>query len=137
YANLHDLASPAQRVPPPPGYPGGGTMLLANGSAFVPFTADLSGAPGHVVPARFWNYLNRADLFPGGWLHDVGLPISEAVTVQVTKNLPGGAVQRTITVQAFQRTILTDDPLNPTDWQIERANAGTDYRQAFPARVGP
>ena len=59
------------------------------------------------------------------------------MTIQVTKDLPGGLVQRTITMQAFQRTILTDDALNPPDWQIERANVGTDYRKAFPALVGP
>jgi hypothetical protein len=40
-------------------------------------------------------------------------------------------------VQAFQRAILTSDPQNPPDWQVERANVGTDYRKAFPARVGP
>jgi hypothetical protein len=67
----------------------------------------------------------------------VGLPISEAVTVQVTKDLASGPVQRTITIQAFQRTILTDDPQNAQDWQVERANTGTDYRKAFPAQVGP
>jgi hypothetical protein len=137
YSSLHGLADPGKRVPPPPGYSGGGAMALADGSAFVPFTANLSGAPGHLVAAPFWRYLQRSDLFPGGWLHDVGLPISEAVTVQVTKDLPAGPVQRTITVQAFQRTILTDDPQNPPAWQVERANTGTDYRKAFPARVGP
>lgn len=137
YAGLHDLADPAKRVPPPPGYSGGGSMVQADGSAFVPFTANLSGAPGHLVAAPFWRYLQRSDLFPGGWLHDVGLPISEAVTIQVTKDLPGGPVQRTITVQAFQRTILTNDAQNPPQWQVERANVGTDYRKAFPAQVGP
>jgi hypothetical protein len=40
-------------------------------------------------------------------------------------------------VQAFQRTILTDDPLNPPDWQVERANVGSDYRKFFADRVGP
>jgi len=118
---------------------GGGALhgSAGLGTTFVPFTADLSGAAGHMVPARFWNYINRADLFPGGWLHDIGLPISEAQTVRVTKTLPSGAVERTITVQAFPRTILTDGPQNPPDWQVERANVGTDYRKAFPERVGP
>ena len=99
--------------------------------------ADLGGAPGHVVPGRFWSYLNRADLFPGGWLHDVGLPVAAAQEVRVTKLLPGGPVERIIVVQPFQRAVLTDDPLNPPDWQIERANVGADYRRAFPDRVGP
>jgi hypothetical protein len=43
---------------------------------------------------------------------------------------------RRIIIQAFQRTILTDDPLNPAQWQIERANVGTDYACAFPGRRG-
>ncbi len=138
YADLHALADPSQRGAPPPDYPGSGTLTVEpDGTTFVPFTADLSGAPGHLVPGRFWEYLNRDDLFPGGWLHDVGLPISPAVEVVVTKYLPDGPEQRTITVQAFQRTILTDDPLNPSDWQVERANVGSDYRRFFPGRVGP
>ena len=55
----------------------------------------------------------------------------------MTKLLPGGPVERIIVVQPFQRAVLTDDPLNPPDWQIERANVGADYRRAFPDRVGP
>ncbi len=137
YAGLHDLADPAKRLPAPAGYAGSSVMVQSDGSVFVPFTADLSGAAGHLVAAPFWSYIQRSDLFPGGWLHDVGLPISDAMTIQVTKDLPGGPVQRTIMVQAFQRTILTDDPQNPPAWQVERANVGTDYRRTFPAQVGP
>ena len=137
YAGLHDLTGTTKRLPPPADYAGSGVLVQGDGSAFVPFTADLSGAAGHLVAAPFWSYIQRSDLFPGGWLHDVGLPISEAVTIQVTKDLPGGPVQRTILVQAFQRTVLTDDPQNPPGWQVERANVGTDYRKAFPEQVGP
>ncbi|HLH24982.1 MAG TPA: hypothetical protein VK066_20870 [Chloroflexota bacterium] len=138
YADLHALADPSERVAPPPGYSGEGTMTIdADGTTFVPFTADLSGAPGHLVPGSFWEYVNRDDLFPAGWLHDIGLPISPAVEAVVTKYLPDGPAQRTITVQAFQRTILTDDPLNPPEWRVERANVGSDYRRFFPERVGP
>ena len=137
YAGLNDLAAPELRVPPPAGYGGSGTQQLADGSVFVPFTADLSEAPGQQVPEFFWQYINRADLFPGGWVHDVGLPITAAQQVPVTKYLPDGPAQRTIWVQAFQRTVLTQDPENPPDWQVERANVGTDYRKRFSDRVGP
>ena len=137
YADLTRLADPASRVVPPAGYGGQGTWTVgADGTTFIPFTTDLTGAPGHWVWGGFWQYINRIDLFPGGWLHDVGLPISEAQEVRVTKYLPGGPVERTIRVQAFQRTILTYDPANPPEWQIERANVGTDYQKAFPDRVG-
>jgi hypothetical protein len=31
--------------------------------------------------------------------------------------------------------VLTFDPANPPDWQVERANVGTDYARAFPQLV--
>jgi hypothetical protein len=138
YADLHVLADPSQRVTPPAGYSGNGTMTIdAEGTTFIPFAADLTSAPGHLVPGRFWEYINGSDGCPGGWLHDIGLPISPAQETVVTKALPDGPEQRSITMQAFQRAILTDDPLNPPDWRIERANVGSDYRKFFPDRVGP
>lgn len=136
YADLNALANPGKRVAPPAGYPGSGTYPVT-GAVFVPFTTNLDGGPGHYVLGGFWEYIQRKDLFPGGWLHDVGLPIMEPQVVVVTKNFPTGPVQRQIIVQAFQRTILTYDPANPADWQIERANVGTDYRLTFHDRVGP
>ena len=135
YGTISDNADPNKRLNPPNGYPGGGIYEFSDGSVFIPFTADLSGAKGHYVPANFWKYMNRKDLFPRGWLNDIGLPITEVMTATVTKNFPTGAVQRTIFIQAFQRTILTYDPANPADWQVERANTGTDYKKAFPLRV--
>jgi len=39
---------------------------------------------------------------------------------------PRVTVQPVIIIQAIQRTILTSDPANPPDWQVERANNGTD-----------
>lgn len=131
YATIAQYADPAQRKSPPAGYSGNGTMTMPDGTTFIPFTTNLSGGNGHLVLGGFWNYINRKELFPGGWLHDVGLPITEPLPATVTKNLPGGAVKRTIYIQAFQRAILTYDPANPADWQIERANIGTDYVRAF------
>ena len=132
YANLRARAAPEERIAPPAGFTGL-TAMLPDGSVFVPFTADLSPAPGHVVAPWFWEYINRHDLFPRGWLHDVGLPITEPLEVLVDKGQHRG---RRIIIQAFQRTILTDDPLNPPQWQIERANVGSDYACAFPERRG-
>jgi hypothetical protein len=128
YAAIQQLADPSQRVAPPPGFVGG-TMALPDGSVFVPFSAALVPEAGHVVPPNFWAYVNNLDLFPGGWLHDVGLPITEPVEAVVDK---GPATGRQIVVQAFQRTVLTYDPLNPPDYRVERANVGTDYARAFP-----
>ena len=132
YADLRARAAPEERIAPPAGFTGL-TAVLPDGSVFVPFTADLSLAPGHVVTSRFWAYINRHDLFPDGWLHDVGLPITEPLEALVDK---GPAKGRRIIIQAFQRTILTDDLLNPPQWRIERANVGSDYACAFPERRG-
>ncbi len=109
----------------------GGVVNNADGSVFVPFDAGLAGRSGHIVPAYFWRYINDAWLFPGGWLHDTGLPMSEAFTIEVTK----GSEKRTVTVQVFERAILTYDPLNPTGFQVERANVGLAYRDLFPDKV--
>jgi hypothetical protein len=131
YKDLTALSTPERRVPPPAGH-SGNVVERADGSVFIPFTTDLRSAPGHTVPPYFWRYITRADLFPGGWLHDIGLPITEPVEATVTKGSVSG---RKIIIQAFQRTILTYDPANPPDWQVERANVGTDYRRWFPSRV--
>lgn len=131
YANVSDLAAEARRIPAPTGFRGG-TQPNPDGSVFVPYSQALQAAPGHNIAPVFWPYINRADIFPGGWLHDIGLPMTEAFPAVVSK----GAFQgRNIMVQVFQRTILTYDPLNGTEFQVERANVGSDYRRAFPDRV--
>lgn len=120
YAALKQAAAPQYRRRAPWSF-GGGTMAVHDG-IFVPVEPLLHPAPGHVVPLRFWNYINRRDLFPGGWLHDIGLPLTEAITVETYKN----GELREISYQAFERTVLTYDPQNPLDWQVERGNIGTD-----------
>jgi hypothetical protein len=144
YDTVSRAAAPANRVPPPAGAltdaAPGAVAILPDGSAFIPFSADLALTPGHTVPGYFWEYINRLDLFPGGWLHDVGLPITEPFAAVVDKGIVvDGAIvrvsDRPITIQAFQRTILTYDPANPAEWRVERANVGTDYYFVFPERV--
>jgi len=133
YAAVYLLSQTEMRAAPPVGFVGG-TQALADGSVFIPFSAALLPGPGQVVPAAFWGYVNNEALFPGGWLHDVGLPLTPPVEAVVDKGPEKG---RRILVQAFQRTILTYDPLNPADFQIERANVGTDYARAFPEKFLP
>jgi hypothetical protein len=89
---------------------------------FVPYDPLLRPAPGYYVPLFFWSYMNRHDLFPGGWLHNIGLPMTTAFQVQTEKS----GERRDIIMQAFERTILTFDPHNPLSWQVERANIGAD-----------
>ncbi|HET7767339.1 MAG TPA: hypothetical protein VFN74_01110, partial [Chloroflexota bacterium] len=139
YDTLQTESDANRREAPPAGFTGN-VQVRADGSVFIPFTADLSPAPGHVVPGYFWEFMNRGDLFPGGWLHDIGLPITRALPAVVDKGrIIGTTVTRftnvPITIQAFQRSILTYDPGNPEGFLAERANTGTDFMAVFPERV--
>ena len=139
YDTLQTESDPARREPAPSGF-SGNVQVRADGSVFIPFTADLSAAPGHVVPPYFWEFMNRGDLFPGGWLHDIGLPITRQLPAVVDKGrIIGTTVTRfsgvPIQIQGFQRSILTYDPANPAGFLTERANTGTDFMAVFPERV--
>jgi len=120
YSVIRGEAEAQKRVAPPAGFLGG--TMAAAGGRFVPFDAHLRPAPGYIVPSYFWSYLNRTDLFPAGWLHDIGLPVTGAVTLKALKTNPA----RDVTIQAFERAILTYDPLNPADWRVEKGNIGAD-----------
>jgi hypothetical protein len=128
YADVALLSDSERRTALPDGF-SGGIWESADGSVFIPFDAFLAPAPGHLVPLDFWRFLNDPAVFPGGWLHDAGLPVTPVAEAVVTK----GPVSRRILVQAFQRTILTYDPQNPLDYVVECANVGADYMRA----IGP
>jgi hypothetical protein len=121
YADLQARNDPTDRWPVPNGYQPGTTMMTREG-VFVPFDPQLRAVPGYKVPDFFWDYINRTDLFPGGWLHDVGLPMTDAFETSVVKN----GEQRGIIMQAFERTVLTYDSENPAEWRTERGNIGAD-----------
>ena len=131
YADLLQLSDPARREKPPEGF-GGGTASGPHGT-FIPVDAQLGPHPGHVVPPYFWHYMNRAELFPGGWLHDSGLPLAPVVELEVVKH----GQPRRIVLQAFERNVLTFDPQNPDGWQVERGNLGTDLLLATGVLTGP
>jgi hypothetical protein len=137
YATINQQSNPSLRVPVPDGGAAGGVVELPDGSTFIPFSSDLAAAPGNTVPDYFWAFMNDPVLFPGGWLHDVGLPITPLLNAIVDKGRFIGttlipAPNVLIQLQAFQRTILTFDPANPDGFQTERANTGTDYFFVFP-----
>ncbi|HEU4326782.1 MAG TPA: GerMN domain-containing protein [Roseiflexaceae bacterium] len=125
YSRLAGRHSPAERVPPPPGFRGG-TVVTAGG-VFVPYDPQLRPAPGYLIPLSLWRFMTRADLFPHGWLHAFGLPMTPAFETAVVK----GGRERVITMQAFERTVLTHDPQNPAAWRAERANLGQDALRAL------
>ena len=76
------------------------------------------------MPPYFWQYVNDPTLFPGGWLHDIGLPITPLLNAIVDKGrFLGGSTPVPFTnvpiqLQAFQRTILTYDPANPEGFPV-------------------
>ena len=127
YADLARWHSIEYRHPAPPNFTGG-TLSMANGM-FVPYDPLLRNAPGYIVAPYFWTYINRTDLFPGGWLHDIGLPMTDAFTTEALKN----GELHTIVMQAFERSVLTYDQDNPAGWQVERGNIGADALQTAPA----
>ena len=137
YATINQQSAASLRVPVPAGFQNGSVFTNPDGSTFIPFTADLTAAPGHNVPTFFWQYMNDPGLFPGGWLHDIGLPTTPLMNAIVDK---GRIIGTTVTLftnvpiqlQAYQRTILTYDPANPEGYLVERANTGTDYFFVFP-----
>ncbi|MGH2343778.1 MAG: hypothetical protein ACRDG4_01025 [Chloroflexota bacterium] len=83
------------------------------------------------MPSFFWRFLTDPRAVPGGWLHDIGLPLTPAVRAIVTK---GSLGTRTITIQALQYAVLTYDPRNPPASQVERANISSAYAVALPRR---
>jgi len=120
YADLRHYHDVAYRNPAPSNFRGG--VLPVHDGMFVPYDSQLRPSPGYVVAPYFWAYINRGDLFPGGWLHDVGLPMSDTFTAETVKQ----GERRTIFMQAFERTVLTYDMRNPAGWQVERGNIGAD-----------
>ncbi|GIV98098.1 MAG: hypothetical protein KatS3mg057_2755 [Herpetosiphonaceae bacterium] len=125
YADLKAAADPSLRHAPPPGFTGG-TRGVHDGM-FIPFDPQLRPAPGYIVAPYFWAYMNRQDLFPTGWLHAFGLPISDTFTATTLKD----GETRTIFMQAFERTVLTYDMRNPAGWQVERGNIGADMTKTL------
>ncbi len=125
YGDLGEAGRPKARVAPPPGFRGGvqeGTQPYFGRSMFIPVDPALRPALGYYVPWVFWSAMNRRDLSPDGWLHDVGLPLTPPLVTSAYK--PGGV--REIMLQAFERTVLTYDSRNPAGWQVERGNLGLD-----------
>jgi Sporulation and spore germination len=121
YADIRAAHAANLRTAPPANYNGGNPVVSGSGM-FIPFDAGLGVTPGYIVPNYFWDYINRADLFPGGWLHDVGLPMTKPLEATVVKNNE----QRAITLQAFERAVLSYDPKNPDAFRVERGNIGAD-----------
>lgn len=91
------------------------------------------GVLSHNIPQVFWDFLQavgpvqvngeeRQDLLMD-WLYVMGHPASEPYWV--TTNVDGAA--QDILVQVYERRILTYNPNNPPQWQVELGNIGRHY----------
>lgn len=140
YASLHNLVtlgpeSIARRAPERIGKPVT-ELLLADGTVepIEPPHDDLiigayESQNGHTIPTVFWEWLQKQPL---PWLTLTGYPISEPywILTRVAGN------ERLVLIQAFERRVLTFDPQNPPDWQVEWGNVGLHYR-VWRGMVGP
>lgn len=104
------------RTPPPPGFTGG-VMQVAEGF-FVPADPNLQVTAGYVVPFQIWNYINRRYLFPHGWAHHFGLPITRPFDITVNGT--------PLIVQAFEKGVLTLDTALAYEWSVKQVGVGTD-----------
>lgn len=118
YGALREMSD---KRPPPDGFEQGTSTVTPHGT-FVPDDPNRAVVPGYIVPPFFWTYMNQEYLFPGGWMHHFGLPLTQAF--EVVEETEG--VTRTLTLQAFERTILSYDPQTTQGWPVERVNVGTD-----------
>ncbi|GHO69973.1 hypothetical protein KSC_088650 [Ktedonobacter sp. SOSP1-52] len=81
---------------------------------------------GHFIPQSLWSYVNRSDVSPDGWKTDFGLPLTEALSLSVTKD---DGLHHML-VQAFERDglVLDQGTVGASGQpQIQRLDTGTDY----------
>lgn len=114
-------------------------LMLAAPAAGQTATASVSGKGifvkggtragqdvGHFIPQPFWSYVNRSDVSPDGWKTDFGPPLTEALSLSITK---GGGTHHLL-VQAFERDgLVLDQGIVDASGQpqVQRLATGTDY----------
>jgi Tol biopolymer transport system component len=90
---------------------------------------------GHNIPKAFWDFLNaRGSISQTGqiveqrlidpWFYASGLPISDAYWTRV--KIGSNPIQD-VMIQAFERRVLTYNPLNNPEFQVEMGNIGQHY----------
>lgn len=75
---------------------------------------------GHNVAGVFWDWMTTRNY---DWLYVIGRPLSEPYWVHTRV----AGVEQWVLVQAFERRVLTYNPANSPEWQIEMGNAGRHY----------
>jgi hypothetical protein len=86
-----------------------------------------SGTPiGHLIPTPLWQYINRSDVSPDGWLEDIGLPLTEALPITIVSE--GGAHQVLVQVFWHQALLLDRSALDSSGQpQVQPLASGLDY----------
>ncbi len=120
FADLRALTGPTQRVPPPWWWQAGDSPQR-NG-IFIPQGSRTGPLVGHYIPAAFATFLVTL----GKWQSLIGFPLTEAVPMTVNIH---GTPQHVIT-QAFQRTVLTMDTMDP-QYQVRADDVGADMIAIF------
>jgi hypothetical protein len=130
FANITFLPGKPVRSPNRTGQPVA-TKLDRNGNQAyiegVPAVkvAAYSDQTGHNIADVLWSWMNdrnRSGL--EDWVFALGLPISEPFWVEAKI---GGAAPQLILVQLFERRVLTYNPRNAPQWQVEMGNIGQHY----------
>jgi hypothetical protein len=104
------------------------TTLDANGNlgtlSNLPYPvefAEYDDTLGFNIPDVFWRWMNDQ---PADWRYIIGHPVTGAFWV----NTRIAEQETTVLVQAFERRVLTFNPANDPEWQVEAGNAGLHYR---------
>ncbi len=131
YVNLRKAALSSLMLPAP-GQMQTSTSSPPNHGIFIPGGKRAGKVVGHFVALPLWNYINRPDISPDGWIKDFGTPITEALSFTITKD---GQIHHLL-VQAFLRDglLLDQDTLDASGQPtIQRLTTGVDYLRT----VGP
>lgn len=126
YVDLRQATQPAHMLPNPGASAQG---VFAQGGT-------RNGTPiGHLIPTPFWQYINRSDVSPDGWLEDVGLPLTEALPLTTVSQ--GGEHQLLVQVFWRQALLLDRSALDSSGQpQIQPLAVGLDYlRTLSPPQV--
>jgi beta-lactamase class A len=119
-------------------------------AAYGVYAAQHVQVPGidHQVASVFWDFMNaRGMVYQGGdYVTDslfqnpfyaTGYPLTEPYWTTVGVD----GTPREVLVQVFERRVLTYNPANTPEWQVEAGNVGAHYYQwrygALPTEPGP
>lgn len=98
----------------------GTTSTLDNPPDDVAF-AYYDDTLGFNIPDVYWDWMDDQ---PFDWRYIIGHPVTGAFWVDTV--IAGEPAQ--VMVQAFERRVLTYNPENDAEWQVEAGNAGLHYR---------